>query len=295
MDRMNEPVARSKIVGTIGVLFVGLWLMPAAAWAQNTGIAGVVRDSSGGVLPGVTVEASSPALIEKVRTVVTDGQGLYSIVDLRPGTYTVTFTLPGFSTVRREGIELTTSFTATVNAELTVGGVQETITVSGEAPTVDTRNVVQAQVLGEEIREAVPTARSAMGMAELIPGITVTAVTRPTGVGHDVVGVADARGAINFHGSKNIDNSLQLDGTQLDKAGNGTTSAWQAIPSEVREYVYEVAAMSAETMGGGVRVQVVPKEGGNRFSLYAFSAFTNPALQRGNLSQKLIDLGVPTP
>ena len=92
-----------------------------------------------GVLPGVTVEAASPALIEKVRTAVTDGQGVYRIVDLRPGSYAVTFTLTGFTGVRREGVELTTGFTATVNAELSVGNVQETITVSGAAPLVDTR------------------------------------------------------------------------------------------------------------------------------------------------------------
>src|SRR4029453_18104818 len=116
-------------------------LLPTTAWPQAAGtsgtIAGVVRDTSGAVMPGVTVEAASPALIEKVRSVVTDGQGLYRIVDLRPGSYTVTFTLPGFSTFKREGIELTTSFTAQVNAELKVGALEETVPVSGEAPVVD--------------------------------------------------------------------------------------------------------------------------------------------------------------
>ena len=118
-----------QTVARLVVVFCVL-LAPALAPAQSeTGnIAGVVRDASGAVLPGVTVEAASPALIEKARTVVSDSQGLYRIVDLRHGSYTVTFTLPGFSTFRREGIELTTSFTATVNAELTVGGLEETIT-----------------------------------------------------------------------------------------------------------------------------------------------------------------------
>src|SRR5438128_2261832 len=116
---------------------------PSFAFAQTgSGIAGTIKDASGAVLPGVTVDASSPALIEKVRTVVTDGQGLYNFTDLRPGSYTVTFTLPGFNTVKRDGIVLTTSFTATVNAELSVGNVQETITVSGAAPTVDVQNLV---------------------------------------------------------------------------------------------------------------------------------------------------------
>jgi hypothetical protein len=122
-------MARPTLGVSLGVLFACV-LMPAAALAQNTGIAGVVRDSSGGVVPGVTVEASSPALIEKVRTVTTDERGLYSIVDLRPGLYAVTFSLSGFSTAKREGIELTGSFTATVNAELQIGAVAETITVS---------------------------------------------------------------------------------------------------------------------------------------------------------------------
>src|SRR5467141_3157467 len=120
-----------------------LVFLPAIAWAQaETGnIAGVVRDTSGAVMPGVTVEAASPALIGRVRAVTTDSQGLYRIVDLRPGLYTVTFTLPGFSSVRREGIALTTGFTAGVNAELKVGSLEETVTVTGEAPLVDTQNV----------------------------------------------------------------------------------------------------------------------------------------------------------
>src|SRR5712691_5787844 len=119
--------------------------LPVPAWAQaETGnIAGVVRDTSGAVMPGVTVEAASPALIERVRSVTTDNQGLYRIVDLRPGSYTVTFTLPGFSTFRRDGIELTTGFTASVNADLKVGTVEETVTVTGATPVVDVQNVQQ--------------------------------------------------------------------------------------------------------------------------------------------------------
>src|SRR2546427_11583312 len=127
------------------VVLSSVMFLPAAAWAQGSGsatIAGVVKDTSGAVMPGVTVEAASPALIEKVRSVVSDAQGQYKIVDLRPGTYVVTFTLPGFSTVKRDGVELTTGITATVSAELKVGTVEETITVSGAAPIVDTQNIV---------------------------------------------------------------------------------------------------------------------------------------------------------
>ena len=125
------------------VLFV-VAMAPSAAFAQAS-IAGTVRDSSGAVLPGVTVEAASPTLIEKVRTAVTDGTGQYKIENLRPGTYAVTFTLTGFSAVKREGIELAGSFAATVNAELKVGSVEETITVSGESPIVDVQSGNRAE------------------------------------------------------------------------------------------------------------------------------------------------------
>src|SRR5262245_44678299 len=120
------------------IVFVLLAWLPASAAAQSgSAIAGTVRDASGAVMPGVTVEAASPALIEKLRVAVTDEAGRYSVISLRPGTYSVTFTLPGFSTVKREGIELTASFTATVNVEMRVGTLEETITVTGEASTVD--------------------------------------------------------------------------------------------------------------------------------------------------------------
>src|SRR5215831_16614360 len=128
------------IRGRLVILLYSLTLWPALALAQGS-IAGVVRDSSGGVLPGVNVEATSPALIEKSRSVVTDGTGQYQIVDLRPGTYSVTFTLQGFSTVRRDGIELAGSFAASVNADLKVGSVAETITVTSESPIVDVQGV----------------------------------------------------------------------------------------------------------------------------------------------------------
>src|SRR5687768_2177314 len=140
-----------KAIRHLRFVVLAWWvLVPAAAFAQS-GIAGSVRDATGGVLPGVTVEAASPALIEKVRTAVADSAGLYSIVDLRPGVYTVTFRLAGFATVRREDIELPASFTATVNAEMRVGAIEETITVSGQTPLVDVQNVVKATVFSDEL------------------------------------------------------------------------------------------------------------------------------------------------
>src|SRR5262245_33772757 len=148
-------------------------LLPGMAYAQAS-IAGVVRDSSGAVLPGVTVEAASPALIEKVRTVVSDGAGQYRIIELRPGTYTVTFTLPGFNTVKREGIELSGTFVATVNADLRVGALEETITVTGAAPVVDVQNARQQAVLDRDIVRDLPTSRSYFALAVLVPGMTIT-------------------------------------------------------------------------------------------------------------------------
>src|SRR5688572_8522293 len=130
------------------VVLICTLIIAAPAWAQQaSGIAGLVRDSSGAVLPGVTVEAASPALIEKVRTAVTDAQGRFNIVNLRPGTYVVTFSLPGFNSVKREGIQLTAGFTAAVNADMQVGALEETITVSGETPLIDTQNTRQQTVL----------------------------------------------------------------------------------------------------------------------------------------------------
>src|SRR5436309_14062877 len=148
-----------------------LLLLPAAAHAQAA-ITGVARDASGGVLPGVTVEAASPVLIEKVRSVVTDGTGQFRIVNLLPGSYSVTFSLPGFSTVKREGIELTGTFVATVNGEMKVGALEETITVTGETPIVDVQSAKTQQTVSKEILAAIPSSRTALGIQSLIPGLS---------------------------------------------------------------------------------------------------------------------------
>ena len=150
-----------------------LWMLslPAAAFAQAE-IAGVVKDTSGAVLPGVTIEAASPALIERVRSVASDGSGQYRIVDLRPGSYTVTLTLPGFNTIRREGIELTGTATYVVNAEMRVGSLEETITVTGQAPAVDVQTVTRQRVLGHDIIDAIPTGRMYYNLGVLLPGVS---------------------------------------------------------------------------------------------------------------------------
>src|ERR1700751_2549421 len=150
-----------------------LLLLPSTASAQAA-ITGVVKDASGAVLPGVTVEAASPVLIEKVRSVVSDDTGQYRIVDLRPGTYTVTFSLPGFSSVKREGIELTGTFVATVNGDLKVGALEETITVTGETPIVDVQSAKVQQTVSKDVLAAIPTSKNAAGIQALIPGMSNT-------------------------------------------------------------------------------------------------------------------------
>ena len=148
-----------------------LLLAPATAHAQSA-IAGIVRDTTGAVVPGVTVEAASDALIEKSRSVVTDAQGAYKIVDLRPGIYTVTFTLTGFNTFKREGVELPSSFVATINAEMKVGTIAETVTVSGESPVVDVQTNARATVLPRDVLDSVPNAHTLQSVGQLVVGVS---------------------------------------------------------------------------------------------------------------------------
>ena len=191
--------------GVRTAVFLGLVLAPSAVFAQATGIAGVVRDTSGAVMPGVTVEASSPALIERVRTVATDAQGQYKIVDLRPGTYIVTFTLPGFSTVKREGIELPAQFTATVNADLRVGALEETVTVTGASPIVDTQNVLKRQVVSKDTIDAMPTSKNWSTIGVMTVGVSSNQ--------SDVGGSAgEHQNQLKAHGGSFNDRLVQLDG-----------------------------------------------------------------------------------
>ena len=152
-----------------------LLLLPTLGFAQSgSSIAGVVKDATGAVMPGVTVEAASPSLIERVRTVVTDAAGQYKIINLVPGTYSVTFTLTGFNTVKREGVELTSAFTAAVNADLRVGSLAESITVTGDSPTVDIQNVT-AEGDDADVLNAIPAGMKSTGqIGVLIPGVTST-------------------------------------------------------------------------------------------------------------------------
>lgn len=178
---------RSRQLAALFGVVLALTFWPSEARAQVSSITGVVRDSSGAVLPGVTVEAASPALIEKVRVGVTDEAGIYRLVDLRPGEYTVTFALAGFSTLKREVFTLPSNFTATVNADMNVGAIDETITVTGEAPMVDIQSTRQQTQFQRETLEAIPTTGRLTGLSQVIPGSTLLQPAQ-----HSVGGVNDS-------------------------------------------------------------------------------------------------------
>src|SRR5688572_8893182 len=217
-------------------LVVGcLVLLSTPAWAQEaSGIAGVVKDTSGAVLPGVTVEAASPALIEKVRSTVTDGEGRYNIIDLRPGTYTVTFSLSGFRTVRREGIEIPTGFTATVNGDLPVGALEETITVSGAAPLVDTQNVRKQIVASRELLETLPTSTKHFNtVVTLTPGFTGIA---------SVGGQYTSQVGGTYHGKSGT--KVSFDGMGVENSSGN--SSYQLNAATVEEMVLQTSGISAE-------------------------------------------------
>ena len=167
-------MVRTKVVGVGLSVFICALFLSSPAFAQaptSSGIAGTVRDTSGGVLPGVTVEAASPSLIEKVRTAVSDSEGRYNIVDLRPGLYSVTFTLSSFATFKREGIDLPAGFTANVNAEMKVGALEETVTVTGAAPLVDTQNVRKQNVVSSDLLNVLPSSvKNLNNLVALTPG-----------------------------------------------------------------------------------------------------------------------------
>ena len=256
--------------------------LPTVAWAQvadTASVAGVVRDPSGAVLPGVTVEASSPALIDRARSVVTDTQGLYRIVDLRPGVYVVTFSLPGFNTLKREGLELTTGFTAAVNAELNVGALEETITVSGEAPVVDIQNVRQQTTLARSTLDALPTTGRLAQYATLIPGATLGSAVWQS------VGGLDERGnAFGIHGSRATDNAPVMNGL-VQRLQGGAVFVFNNLTFQ--EVVVETSGLSAERNTGGVQMNIVPKDGGNTFSGSFSTSISTPDLQSDNLTDEL--------
>ncbi|MBI4264934.1 MAG: TonB-dependent receptor [Acidobacteria bacterium] len=279
-----------RLIGFLA-LVVFFAALPSAGYAQAT-ITGVVRDTSGGVLPGVTVEAASPALIEKVRAAVTDGTGQYRIIDLRPGVYAVTFTLPGFGTVRREGVELQGTVTVTVNADMRVGGVEETITVTGEAPVVDVQTVTQQRVMDRTVLDAIPTGRTVHNMAALIPGMVLGItgpVTQDVG-GSTITGLQSAA----IHGGRTGDQRVMMDGLPLNTS-QGNISGFIANPGSTQEFTIDISGVSAEDNSGGVRMNIVPREGGNTFSGTLFVTGASSGFQSTNFDEKLAARGFSAP
>ena len=241
-------------------------LLPASVFAQAS-LTGTVRDASGGVLPGVTVEASSPALIEKVRSAITDETGQYRIIDLRPGTYSLTVTLPGFNTVKREGIELIGSQTLTIPIELRVGGVEETITVTGESPVVDVTNPHREIVLNNETIQAIPATRAAGALLNAVPGVNVgeaALATSPTMTSFN------ARSSTINSTSVAGEGRYAINGFPLTAARSGGFSSYVYDTVNAEEIAINVGGGLGESDIGGPIMNIIPRSGSNIFSGNAF-------------------------
>jgi hypothetical protein len=270
---------RTSAFGFIVVLAC-LMSWPADVLAQSE-IAGVVKDASGSVLPGVTVEAASPALIEKSRAAVTDGDGNYRIISLRPGVYTVTFTLPGFSTVVREGIELTSNFAASVNAEMKIGALEETITVTGESPIVDTQSITSRTVMTREVMDVLPTGRNIQAIGIMIPG-TQLALGGGGALSRDVGGSGSLQQSpLQYRGSGDTVQTIEgLRLNNLEAQGQYSGVYWNDASFEELSYI--TGADSAEMGQGGLRVNMVPRDGGNTFRGQAFGNYTGSSWSSDN-------------
>ena len=282
------PLPNTRILGLL--LGACLVLFPSALRAQGT-ISGQVSDATGSIVPGVTVEAASSALIEGARSAVTDGQGRYQIPNLRPGNYKVTFSLAGFRTVVREGIALTAGFTATVNVQMAVGAVAETITVAGASPIVDVQSVTTQTVMTREVLDAVPTGRNIQAIGILIPG-TGLQVGGGAAYSVDVGGSGGMQQSpLAFHGNTN--SVQQIDGIRFNNLeGAGQYSGMYWNDGMIQEIQYTTSGDSAETQAGGVRINMIPKEGGNTVRGSIFSNFTYDSWQSSNLDDRLIGRGL---
>jgi carboxypeptidase family protein len=276
----------------VGLVVGAVWaLLPAAALAQEGQIAGIVRDSSGGVVPGVTVEATSPALIEKVRSAITDTNGQYRLTNLPVGIYKVTFTLSGFTKQERDGIELTSGFTAPVNATMAVGNLTETVVVSGTSPVVDVQNARQAITFEGDTLKELPTARNINSLLELTPGIASNYRTGQSfgqpGVCVGGVGVfcnpsvngfnqgdsgasfntggGDADGTNNLNQGRIMVDGQVVNGGTVVGIG-GMTSGYTADIGGAQEVNIQLSGALGESETGGASINIVPRTGGNKFA-----------------------------
>jgi hypothetical protein len=275
------------------LLFVCGLLVPwggaTLAQTSSSSITGVVTDGTGGALPGVTVTIESPALIEGQRVVVSNTDGSYRIVDLRRGTYSLTFTLAGFRTIRREGIELTSGFTATVNAQLDLGALEETVTVSGESPLVDVRGSVSERALTQELLEGVPMGRNMYQAGLLMPGATTS---RP-----DVGGSQSSQHTnLSAHGSSSSDITIANDGLDATAIHGGGGVAGNYYNQGFNEEVnIQTKALPAEVSSGGVLVNMIKIQGGNTFSGTVYASYTGRKFQSDNVSEAQRSLGMVDP
>jgi hypothetical protein len=267
----------------LAVLLGVLLLAPTAVRAQGAAtIAGVVTDPSGAVLPGVTVEATSPVLIEKVRAVQTDGTGQYRFVSLPPGVYALTFTLPGFSVIRREGVQLTGAVTATIDAELRVGGLEETVTVSGESPIVDVQSARRQQVIDGEVLQTIPTSRSYNNVLQLVPGVVA---------GDGQVQLRPAMLLFTAHGGSAEDGRLTVDGinTGASRGGAGV-SGYIPDMQNTAEVTFTISGNLGEAETGGPAMTIVPKAGSNTLSGSFFISGLNDKMQGNNFSDEQLSV-----
>jgi hypothetical protein len=285
---MNTQNVR-RLVSAAALLVTALLLLPSASFAQAS-ISGVVKDASGAVLPGVTVEASSPDLIEKVRSTTTDSSGQFRIVDLRAGTYSVSFSLTGFSTIKREGIVLSGSFTAVVNADLKVGALEETVVVTGESPIVDTQNIRRQSTMDNEIINAIPAARSYGGLMTLMPNTVVQ------GGAASNAQVAPQMVVFGGAGGRTNEGRLQVDGISVGTAFNGAgVSAYVADVNNAQEVVLTSSGGLGEAEVGGPVLNIIPKEGGNNLSGQLYASQVTKGMIGSNYTQDLKDRGLTTP
>ena len=262
-------------------------LLSTAAFAQGGSITGMVRDTSGAVLPGVTVEVASPALIEKSRSAVTDGSGQYRIVDLRPGTYTVTATLTGFNTFKRDGIEISGIAVVTINADLKVGSIEETVTVSGETPVVDLQSTTKERVMSKDVIDALPTGRVYNALGVLIPGVNSNR--------GDVGGAqGDTMASLTAHGSTEGDQRILQNGLNIMTLVTAGGNIGGTVPntSAAQEVVIDTSGASAERQTGGVNINFIPRDGGNTFRGSMFATGTSESFQSNNVTQDLRDQGL---
>ena len=287
-----ERRSRRRSLLTACAVIASVLLGAGAASAQQIG--GAITDDQGLALPGVLVEARSPSIIEGVRTVVSDSNGQYLIVALESGTYAVTYTLDGFSTLIREGIGITTGFTASVDVSLAVGNVQETLTVTGAGPIVDIQNNLQRQIIDREVIDSVPTGKDFRSYALLTPGM-VTSNSFGTTLNQDAGGItAQTTAALSIHGGRGRDGMTALNGMDVSNAFSGGAGQMFGLVSDgaIEEMSVEVSGHNAEASYGGVTVNLIPREGANQFSGAFFGTFTGAGLQADNLSDALRDRGV---